>query len=111
MIFCTDCVGMPVLQEKVINPGIDYVSEYNEGREYYIRKYEIGMSTAIRDAGYTIAAHYVCDAKKIKTGDVWGGGRYYQGVVNPFETMFVKNNRYSAPLYDLYYDSMMPSSA
>ena len=64
------------------------------------------MSRAILEQGYRIAALYIADKLKIKTGDIWWDGEYFGTTVNPFETMFIKANRISSPVIDLYTDSL-----
>ena len=107
MIFCTDSRGLAVLRRTVLAPNINYEAEYKKSRRRYIERYEIGMSKAILKSGYSIAAHYICDIKKTKTGDVWKRRGYFGSDVNPFETMFIKSNRFTSPLYDMYYRTFM----
>lgn len=44
----------------------------------------------------------MCDSIKLKTGDIWHNNKYFNSNINPFETMFIKNNRINSPIIDLY---------
>jgi len=75
---------------------------YMRDRKAFIVKYEHGLSKAILDAGFEIAALYMADIDKSVTGDVWKDKGYHGTNMNPFETMFVKTNRISSNIIDLY---------
>ena len=107
MMFCTDRIGLKILKKKIFcHDAIEFQKIYNNGRKDFIVKFEIGMSKAILEQGYRIAALYIADKLKNKTGDIWGDGKYFGTTMNPFETMFIKANRISSPVIDLYTDSL-----
>ena len=107
MMFCTDRTGLDVLLQTVLGRNLNYEGDYKKGRVDYIYKYEIGASRAIINAGYSLAAHYVCDINKKKTIDIWQNGQYFNSNINPYETMFIKNNRFNTPLHQMYYETLM----
>ena len=102
MAFCLDSVGL----ERGLLPILSHPKEMHElyarDRKAFIIKYEIGLSKAILDAGFEIAALYMADMDKSITGDVWWDKGYYGTSMNPFETMFVKTSRYESATLDLY---------
>ena len=102
MAFCVDFIGL----ERGLLPLLSHPKEmhqlYMRDRKAFIVKYEIGLSKAILDAGFEIAALYMADIDKSVTGDVWKDKGYHGTNMNPFETMFVKTNRISSNIIDLY---------
>ncbi len=93
MIYCVDSVGLAILFDNHIlgRSSAEYAALYKHSRRQYIIECEIGMSVAIRNAGYKVAALFAADKAQIKTEDVWQRKSLYS--VNPYETMFIKANR------------------
>lgn len=104
MMFATDKIGLNILNKEIFHlPPNEAQKIFNKSKKEYIIKFEIGMSRAIIKHGYEIAALYVCDInKKYKTGDIWYNNKYFNTTINPFETMFIKKNRISSPIIELY---------
>ena len=67
MAFCMDSVGLEVGLSPRLTTAEEMAKLYAKDRKAFIRKYEIGMSTAIMDAGFEIAALYMADLDKMKT--------------------------------------------
>ena len=67
------------------------------------------MSQEIIKNGFDIAALYVCDINKHKTGDTWYNNKYFNTTINPFETMFIKKNRVDSELITFYIDTLIDS--
>jgi hypothetical protein len=108
MMFCTDRIGLNILCANIFNLDInDYETIYKENRKQFIIKFEIGMSHEIIKNNFEIAALYICDIDKHKTGDIWYNGRYFNSTVNPFETMFIKSNRLNSELINFYYHKLL----
>lgn len=107
MIFCTDKVGIDILKKNIFNLTPEkYKNIYDDSRKKYIIKFEIGMSQEIIKNGFDIAALYLCDIKKDKTGDIWYNDRYFETTINPLETMFIKKNRVTSDIIDFYTDTL-----
>jgi hypothetical protein len=103
MMFCTDKVGLEILTKNIFNlTSIEYEDLYKKNRKNFIIRFEHGMSQQIIKHGFDIAALYVCDIKKHKTGDVWYNNEYFGTTINPFETMFIKKNRVNSKLIEFY---------
>tara|TARA_B110000208_G_C11775868_1_gene431998 strand:+ start:311 stop:1063 length:753 start_codon:yes stop_codon:yes gene_type:complete len=103
MMFCTDKIGLEILNENIFNLKCnEYDNIYKKNRKDFIIKFEIGMSQQIIRNGYDIAALYICDIKKHKTGDIWYNNKYFNSTINPFETMFIKKNRVNSKIIDFY---------
>jgi hypothetical protein len=103
MMFCTDKIGLDILNKHIFNLTSDeYETIYNKGRKNYIMRFEIGMSQQIIKNGFDIAALYICDTTKIKTGDIWYNKKYFETTINPLETMFIKKNRIQSPIINFY---------
>ena len=103
MMFCTDLCGLNLLiQHKILCDSIDNYKSVIKNKQLYIIKYEIGMSKIILQNNFKITALYYCAIKKIKTGDVWYNNKYFDTTINPLETMFIKSNRISNKLINMY---------
>jgi len=103
MIFCLDKTGLDIVYNKIFNLKIeDYNKIYKKSKRDYIIRFEIGLSKEIINNKYEISALYMCDSIKLKTGDIWHNNKYFNSNINPFETMFIKNNRINSPIIDLY---------
>ena len=110
MMFCTDQTGLQILKRDIFSyRPAEFQNIYKKSRKNFIIKFEIGMSQKILNQGYKIAALYVADALKKKTGDVWYDDKYFGSTINPFETMFIKANRVKSSIIDLYTNFMMQS--
>ena len=109
MMFCTDKVGLEILNKNIFNlTSNEYEDIYKKRKKNFIIRFEIGMSQQIIKNGFDIAALYICDIKKRKTGDIWCDRRCYFGTnINPLETMFIKKNRVDSKLINFYTKSMM----
>jgi len=106
MMFCTDMVGLQIISKNIFNlSSKNYQDIYRRNRKSFIQRFEIGLSQQIIRNGFEIAALYVCNIKKRKTGDVWYNNRYFKTTVNPFETMFIKSKRISSGIINLYLES------
>lgn len=107
MMFCTDKIGLNILSNNIFNTSYQ---EFNriikKSKRLFILKFEIGMSLAIIKKGYKLAALYICDCNKRKTGDIWKNGRYFKSTINPFETLFIKKNRINSPIINLYINQL-----
>jgi lipopolysaccharide biosynthesis protein len=111
MMFCTDRIGLDILCNKIFHLNIDeYELIYKKDRYDYIIRFEIGMSQEIIKNGFKIAALYVCDIHKHKTGDIWYDKIYFETTINPFETMFVKTNRLNSKLINFYYSELIKNN-
>ena len=65
MMFCTDQVGLDILNNNIFNLSSDkYEDIYLNNRKDFIIRFEIGMSQQIIKNGFDIAALYYCDIKK-----------------------------------------------
>lgn len=106
MMFCTDKVGLEILNKNIFNltPN-EYEEIYKKNRKNFIIRFEIGMSQQIIKNKFEIAALYISDVKKHKTGDVWYNNKYFETTINPLETMFIKKNRIDSELIDFYTDT------
>lgn len=103
MMFCTDKIGLEILQTQIFNLNLnEYHSIFKKSKKDYIKRFEIGMSQEIIKKGYELAALYVCDIKKYKTGDTWFNNNYFNTTINPMETMFIKKNRVNSTLIQFY---------
>ena len=104
MMFSTDKIGLNILNKEIFHLSPNEAQKiFNRNKREYIEKFEIGMSRTIIKHGYEIAALYVCDInKKYKTGDIWYNNKYFNTTINPFETLFIKKNRISSPIIELY---------
>jgi hypothetical protein len=108
MMFCTDQIGFRILKKEIFHhEPAEFQAIYNKKRSDFIAKFEIGMSRKILNKGYRIAALYVADALNVRTGDVWFNGEYFESTINPFETMFIKANRISSSIINLYTNYML----
>jgi|SaaInlStandDraft_1057018.scaffolds.fasta_scaffold06627_3 hypothetical protein len=109
MMFCTDKVGLEILNKNIFNltPN-EYENIYKYNRKNFIIRFEIGMSQQIIKNGFDIAALYLCDIKKHKTGDIWYNNKYLGTTINPLETMFIKKNRIDSELIKFYTDIFKP---
>ena len=83
----------------------EYEEIYKKNRKNFIIRFEIGMSQQIIKNKFEIAALYISDVKKHKTGDVWYNNKYFETTINPLETMFIKKNRIDSELIDFYTDT------
>lgn len=108
MMFCTDHIGLGILQASIFTLAPEeFQAVYENSRKEFIARFEIGMSQRILEQGYEIAALFIPDALSIDMGDIWHNGKYFNSTVNPFETMFIKANRVSSPVVDLYTEYSM----
>ena len=103
MMFCTDKVGLKILNNNIFNlTSNEYEDIYNKNRKNFIIRFEIGMSQQIIKNNFDIAALYICDIKKHKTGDIWYNNKYFGTTINALETMFIKKNRVNSELIEFY---------
>lgn len=103
MMFCTDKIGLEILNNNIFNlTSNEYQDIYNKSRKNFIIRFEIGMSQQIIKNNFDIAALYVCDIKKHKTGDIWSKNRYFGTTINALECMFIKTNRINSELIEFY---------
>lgn len=103
MMFCTDKVGLEILNKNIFNLTLnEYEDIYKKNRKNFIMRFEIGMSQQIIKHGFDIAALYVCDIKKHKTGDIWYNNKYFGTTMNPLETIFIKKNRIDSEIIEFY---------
>jgi hypothetical protein len=108
MIFCTDKIGLEILNKNIFNlTSNEYRDIYIKNRRDFIIRFEIGISQQIIKNGFDIAALYVCDIEKHKTGDIWYNNKYFGTTINPLETMFLKKNRVDSELIKFYTDIFM----
>ena len=103
MMFCTDKIGLEILKKNIFNLTTnEYENIYKKNRKNFIIRFEIGISQQIIKNGFNIAALYVCDRKKHKTGDIWYNNSYFGTTINALETMFIKKNRIDSELIKFY---------
>ena len=103
MMFCTDNIGLEVLKKNIFNLTLkEYQDIFNCSKDKFVFIFEIGMSYQIIKNGFDIAALYLCDITKHKTGDVWFNNNYFGTTINPLETMFIKKNRIDSELIEFY---------
>lgn len=107
MMFCTDLLGLNLLiNNKILCDSLDNYKSCIKKRMNYIIKYEIGMSKIILQNNFKITALYYCAINNIKTGDIWYNNKYFDTTINPLETMFIKSNRISNKLINMYNKSL-----
>jgi len=105
MAFSTDKIGLNILtQNQIFLNDSDHIYEkiLKENRKEYIRNFELGMSKIILQKGYNIKALYLCEEKKIVTGDVNYIDGYFGITLNPLEVIFIKSNRINDKVLENY---------
>jgi hypothetical protein len=106
MAFCTDIIGLNLLFMNNIfcNSDNAYTEKklIDNNKKNFIIKYEHGLSKVILESGFEVVALYIADINKFKTDDTWYNNKYLDSTINPFETMFIKKNRISSPIIELY---------
>ena len=95
MSFATDRIGLNILIKNDIFNKRQHIETIKKSKIIFIRKFEIGLSRVIINAGYHITAlHQSLNNKNvIKHGDIHYRGIYFNSTLNPLEIMFIKTNR------------------